>query len=151
VAREAEAYARLVVLRFGIVLAPEGGALKKMLLPFRLGVGGPIGSGEQWMSWVGRDDAVRMVLWAIDHDAVRGVYNVTAPQPVRNREFTRALGRALHRPAFMPAPAFALRAAFGQMADEALLAGQRVLPRRAQAEGFTFEATGLDELLQRLL
>lgn len=150
-AREAEPHARLVILRFGVVLAPEGGALGKMLLPFRLGAGGPIGSGEQWMSWVGRDDAVRIILWALDHDTVRGVYNVTAPEPVRNREFARALGKALHRPAFIPAPAFALRAAFGQMADEVLLAGQRVLPRRAEAQGFTFEATGLDELLQRLL
>jgi uncharacterized protein (TIGR01777 family) len=138
-AHEAESVARVAILRFGVVLARGGGALGKMLLPFKLGLGGPIGSGEQWMSWVDRDDAVRMILWAVDREGAQGVYNVTAPEPVRNREFTRELGAALHRPAFMPAPAFALRLVFGQMADEMLLGGQRVLPVRAAAEGFTFE------------
>jgi uncharacterized protein (TIGR01777 family) len=138
-AREAEGVARVVILRFGVVLARGGGALGKMLLPFKLGLGGPIGSGAQWMSWIDRDDVVRMVLWAIDRQSAAGIYNVTAPGPVRNREFTRELGAALHRPAFMPAPAFALRIIFGQMADEMLLGGQRVMPVRAMAEGFTFE------------
>ncbi|MEA2464477.1 MAG: uncharacterized protein QOJ98_2224, partial [Acidobacteriota bacterium] len=92
-AREAEPHARLVLLRFGVVLATGGGALQKMLLPFKLGAGGPIGSGRQWMSWIERDDAVRVVEWAIDNQSVQGVYNATAPQPVRNREFARALGR----------------------------------------------------------
>ena len=146
-AREAEPLARLVILRFGVVLAAEGGALKKMVLPFKLGAGGPVGSGEQWMSWIDRDDAVRIIEWAIDRESARGVYNVTSPQPVRNRDFARALGRALHRPAFMPAPAFALRLAFGQMAEEVLLAGQRVVPRRAEAEGFAFERPALDAAL----
>jgi hypothetical protein len=150
-ARAAEAVARLVVLRFGVALAREGGALQKMLLPFRMGLGGPIGNGQQWMSWIGRDDAVRMIEWAIDNTNVRGVYNATAPQPVRNRDFARALGRAVSRPAFMPAPAFALKAAFGEMAEEALLAGQRVLPRRAEREGFRFEAPALDQALSRAL
>jgi uncharacterized protein (TIGR01777 family) len=144
-AREAELLARLVLIRFGVVLDPSGGALKKMLLPFRLGAGGPIGSGRQWMSWIGRDDAVRMVEWAIDRDAAKGVYNATSPGPVRNREFTRALGRAVHRPAVVPVPAFALRLALGQMADEALLASQRVMPHRAQQEGFEFEAVSIGE------
>lgn len=150
-ARAAEPLARLVVLRFGVVLSAEGGALGKMLLPFRLGAGGPIGSGRQWMSWVDRDDAVRFVEWAIDREAARGVYNVTAPEPVRNRDFTRELGRALHRPAFMPAPAFALRLAFGEMADEVLLGGQRVLPKRAEQEGFTFDVKSVAESFARHL
>ena len=146
-AREAESLARLVVLRFGVVLDAEGGALKKMALPFKLGAGGPVGNGEQWMSWIDRDDAVRFVEWAIDRESARGVYNVTSPRPVRNKEFARALGRALHRPAFMPTPAFALKLAFGQMAEEVLIAGQRVVPRRGEAEGFVFECPGLDEAL----
>jgi hypothetical protein len=150
-AREAEPYARLVVLRFGIILGAGGGALQKMLLPFKLGAGGPIGSGNQWMSWIERDDAVRMVEWAIDNETVRGVYNATAPQPVRNRDFAKALGRAVSRPAIMPAPAFALKLAFGQMAEEALLAGNKVLPRRAEREGFRFELPSIDAALARAL
>lgn len=146
-AREVEPAARLVVLRFGVVLGPGGGALAKMITPFRLGAGGPIGSGKQWMSWIDRDDVIAMIEWAIDHDSVRGVYNATAPHPVTNREFTRALGRALHRPAFMPAPRFALRLVFGQMADEMLLSGQRVLPSRATAEGFVFRRPSIDDAL----
>ena len=150
-AREGESLARLVLLRFGVVLSPEGGALQKMLLPFRLGAGGRVGSGRQWMSWVDRDDAVRFVEWALDQPGARGVYNVTSPEPVRNRDFTRALGRALRRPAIVPAPAFALRAAFGQMADEALLGGQRAVPRRAEREGFAFEVPTLDASFARHL
>src|SRR5712691_1387448 len=122
-AHRADTIARVVIFRFGVVFGPNGGALEKMLLPFRLGIGGPIGSGRQWMSWVDREDVLRAIEWAIDHASARGVYNVTAPNPVRNRDFARALGRALQRPAFMPAPAFALRLAFGQMADEILLGG----------------------------
>ena len=124
-AHRAEGAARLVILRFGVVLGRNGGAMGKMLLPFRLGLGGPLGSGQQWMSWVDREDVLRMIEWAIDQPSARGVYNVTAPNPARNRDFTRALGRALHRPAFMAAPAFALRLALGEMADEMLLGGQR--------------------------
>lgn len=150
-ARESEPQARLVLLRFGVVLGKGGGALQKMLLPFRLGAGGPIGTGQQWMSWIAREDALRMIEWALDHETVRGIYNATAPRPVRNRDFARALGRALSRPAIMPAPAFALRAMFGQMAEEVLLAGQRVLPGKAEREGFTFEAPGLETALERAL
>ena len=144
----AEGAARVVILRFGVVLGP-GGALGKMLLPFRLGAGGPVGSGRQWMSWVDREDVLRMIEWVIDQRAAHGVYNVTAPNPVRNRDFARALGRALHRPAFMPAPAFALRLALGrEMADEMLLGGQRVVPARAAADGFTFAYADLDAALK---
>lgn len=150
-AREAEPLARVVVLRFGVVLGSDGGALQKMLLPFKLGAGGPIGSGRQWMSWIARQDVVRMIEWAIDNDSARGIYNATAPHPVRNRDFARALGRAMSRPAFIPAPRFALRIAFGQMAEEVLLGGQKVLPRRAEREGFRFEATELDSALARAL
>lgn len=150
-AHGAEDVARVVILRFGVVLAANGGALGKLLLPFKLGAGGPIGNGEQWMSWVDRDDVVRMIEWAIDHPKARGIYNVTAPEPVRNREFARALGRALHRPAFMPAPGFALRLAFGQMADEMLLAGQRVVPAHAMLEAFAFDYPTLHAALAHAL
>jgi uncharacterized protein (TIGR01777 family) len=150
-AREAEAVARVVLLRFGIVLDREGGALGRMLLPFRLGVGGPIGNGRQWMSWIAREDVVRMVVWAVERGDVRGVFNATAPQPVTNREFSRALGRALNRPAVLPVPPLALRTMFGAMADEALLAGQRVLPRRAEAAGFRWESVSIESGLGRAL
>ena len=150
-AREAESIARLVIIRFGIVLAPDGGALKKLLLPFKLGAGGPIGNGKQWMSWIDRDDVLRLAEWAIDHSGAHGVYNATAPEPVRNRELARELGRALHRPAIVPAPAFALRLMFGRMADEALLAGQRVLPRHAINDGFAFTHATLADALAALL
>ena len=150
-ARRAEGAARVVMLRFGVVLGP-GGALGKMLLPFRLGAGGPVGSGEQWMSWVDREDVLRMIEWVLDHPDASGVYNVTAPNPVRNRDFARALGRVLHRPSFMPTPAFALRLAFGrEMADEILLGGQRVVPSRATAEGFTFAYPGIDGALRHAM
>lgn len=150
-AREAEPLARVVILRFGVVLAPDGGALGKMLLPFRLGAGGPIGSGDQWMSWIDRDDVLGMIEWAIEHHSVRGTFNATAPTPARNREFARALGRVLHRPAFLPTPAFALRLAFGEMATEVLLGGQRVLPARAQREGFAFRYATLESSLAHQL
>ncbi len=151
-AREAELLARLVIVRFGLVLAPDGGALGKMLLPFKLGAGGPMGSGKQWMSWIDRDDVIRLIEWALTNNAARGTYNATAPHPVRNRDFGRALGAALHRPAILPTPALALRVAFGsEMAEQMLLAGQRVLPARAQREGFTFESEHLDRALANQL
>lgn len=146
----AEPFARVVIGRFGIVLGKDGGALAKMLPPFRFGIGGPIASGQQWMSWIDREDLLRFVEWSIDRGETRGVYNITAPEPVRNREFTRELGRALHRPAFLPVPGFALRFLFGEMADEALLSGQRVVPSRALAEGFTFRYRTLEESLRQI-
>jgi uncharacterized protein (TIGR01777 family) len=147
-ARTAEPFARVVILRLGIVLAADGGALAKLLLPFRIGAGGPMGSGRQWMSWIDRVDVLRMIEWSIDHDTARGVYNVTAPTPATNRDFAKALGRALHRPAILPTPAFALRLALGsEMAEEMLLSGQRVLPRRATEEGFEFAYPELDTAL----
>ena len=150
-ARVAEPLARLVILRFGVVIAGSGGALAKMLPPFRLGAGGPIGNGRQWMSWVDLGDAVRAVEWAIDEETASGVYNVTSPAPVRNADFARTLGRVLRRPAIMPAPAFALRLALGEMADEVLLNGQRVVPGRLTSQGFPFSRPGLEDSLRNAL
>ena len=150
-AQQAESVARLVIIRFGVVLDAHGGALAKMLPPFRFGVGGPIGDGRQWMSWIDRDDVVRMIEWAISHDDVRGIYNAASPEPARNRDFTRALGRALHRPAFMPVPAFALKLLFGEMAEGTVLPSQRALPARALAEGFAFHYPRLGEALAHSL
>ena len=151
-ARAADPFARVVILRLGIVLATNGGALAKLLLPFRLGAGGPMGNGRQWMSWIGREDVLRMIEWAIDHDAAYGIYNVTAPTPVINRDFARILGRVLHRPSILPTPAFALRLALGsEMANEMLLSGQRVLPKRAAEEGFEFTYPELEGALRHAL
>lgn len=129
---------RVVHPRFGVVLAGEGGALGKMLPVFRLGLGGRLGSGRQWMSWISLADTVAALLFLIETPALAGPVNLTAPEPVTNAEFTRALARAVHRPAILPAPAFALRIALGQMADEALLASARVYPARLVSAGFQF-------------
>jgi uncharacterized protein (TIGR01777 family) len=128
---------RVAVVPIGVVLGKDGGALRKTLLPFRLGLGGRLGSGRQWMSWVHVDDLVGLFAHAIDHTEVSGVLNGVAPAPVTNAEFTAALGRALHRPAVLPVPAVALRLALGEM-SAMLLASQRVLPRAAQRLGFEF-------------
>ncbi len=151
-ARAAEPFARVVILRLGIVLAANGGALAKLLLPFRLGAGGPMGTGRQWMSWIDREDVLRMIEWSIDHEPARGIYNAAAPNPVTNREFAHVLGHTLHRPSILPTPAFALRLALGsEMADAMLLGGQRVLPNRATADGFEFTFPRLDEALRHAL
>jgi hypothetical protein len=142
----AKAGIRVVHLRLGVVLGREG-ALKKMLPIFRLGLGGRLGSGNQWMSWIGLGDAVRAIVFAMKTETLSGPVNLTAPNPVTNAEFTRALGRALHRPAFMPVPAMALRLMFGEMADEALLASTRALPGKLIAAGFRFEQGTIDEAL----
>ena len=126
---------RVARLRLGVVLAADGGALARMLPPFRAFVGGPIGSGRQWMSWIHRDDVTGLVVAALGNDGYRGPVNATAPEPVTNREFAKALGRALARPAWLPTPASALRLALGEMA-ELLLAGQRVLPGVADRLGY---------------
>jgi hypothetical protein len=128
---------RVAVIRIGVVLGKDGGALQKMLLPFRFGFGGRLGSGRQWMSWIHLDDLVGLFAFAIGHTEVRGVLNGVAPAPVTNAEFTAVLGRVLHRPAVLPVPAFALRLALGEMAVM-LLASQRVLPRAAERRGFKF-------------
>ncbi|HEX4622724.1 MAG TPA: TIGR01777 family oxidoreductase, partial [Myxococcaceae bacterium] len=145
-----EAGVRVVHPRIGIVLHPEGGALGKMLTPFRMGVGGRLGSGEQYMSWIHRADLLSLFLFALDHDALSGPINATAPQPVTNAEFTRALAHALHRPAVMAAPGFAIKLAMGEASD-ILLTGQRVLPKRPLAAGFSFAHPSLDGALADLL
>jgi uncharacterized protein (TIGR01777 family) len=142
-----EAGIRVVHLRFGVVLTPSGGALGKMLPLFRLGLGGRLGSGKQWMSWISMADAVAAILFAMDTPALAGPINLTAPEPVTNAQFTRALARAVHRPAILPAPAFALRIFLGQMANEALLASERVLPARLLSAGFQFAHPVVDEAL----
>jgi uncharacterized protein (TIGR01777 family) len=141
---------RTAQVRTGIVLHPEGGALKKMLTPFRWGAGGRLGSGLQYMSWIHRDDLVALYLHALFTGSVNGPVNGTAPNPVTNRQFTEALGRALGRPTLFPAPAMALRLALGEMSSM-LLTGQRVLPVRALASGFQFGFPQLEGALQNLL
>lgn len=138
--------ARVCHLRIGMVLG-RGGALKKMLPPFRMGLGGPIGSGKQWTSWIAIDDLCAAIAFLLTNENARGPYLCVAPEPVTNREFTKALGRAVHRPAFLPAPAFALRLLFGEMADAVLLSSQRAMPRRLLDAGFRFAHGQLDEAL----
>jgi len=140
---------RVACVRTGIVLATDGGALAKMLLPFRLFAGGPMGSGRQYMSWIHRDDWLALMRWLIEGPHA-GAFNATAPAPVTNTEFARDLGRAMGRPAAVPTPAFALRLALGEMADALLLSSQRVLPRRAIDDGFTFRYTDLPDALESL-
>lgn len=142
---------RVVPVRTGLVLDPAEGALAKMLLPFRLGVGGRFGSGRQYMSWIHRDDWVSLVRWAAGVPGLDGPLNATAPYPVTNAEFARALGRALRRPASLPMPGFALRLLMGEMADALLLSGQRVTPHRALHLGFHFGYERLDAALAALL
>lgn len=148
-AAEAASHAgiRVVHLRFGVVLSDAGGALKQMLQVFRLGLGGPLGSGRQWMPWVALPDVTAAIEFAIRNPQLAGPVNVVAPQTVTNLEFTRSLGRAVHRAAILPAPAFALRMAFGEMADEALLASQRVVRSRLTEAGFSFALPELDSAL----
>jgi uncharacterized protein len=129
---------RVVLVRSGLVLERSGGALPKMVTPFRFFVGGPIGSGRQYMSWIHRHDWIEMVRWIVDTPAAIGPVNATAPGPITNREFARALGRALGRPGFVPAPATALKLLLGEMAGPLVLTGQRVFPARAQALGYHF-------------
>ena len=142
---------RVVHLRFGIILSKEGGALPRMVTPFQLGAGGPIGNGRQWMSWISIDDAVTIILEALRNGDMHGPFNAVAPEPVRNAEFASRLGEVLHRPALVPAPAFALRLLFGEMADAALLASQRVVPARLTALGFSLRHPTLAEALRAIL
>jgi uncharacterized protein (TIGR01777 family) len=142
---------RVAFVRTGIVLDRREGALARMLLPFRLFAGGPLGSGRQYMPWIHKEDWTRLMAWIVQNDGARGPVNATAPAPVTNAEFSKALGRALHRPSLMPAPAFALRLALGEMADALLLSGQRALPVRATDLGFSFKFSNVDEALADVL
>jgi uncharacterized protein len=142
---------RLVVVRTGHVLDPRGGFLKQLLPPFRLGLGGPLAGGEQYVSWIHVDDEVGLLLWALDDDSVSGTINATAPSPVTNRELSKSLGRALGRPAVMPVPGLALDVMYGKEFGAVLRGGQRVMPRRALDLGYEFRYPELDSALEDLL
>ena len=151
-AREVEATGvRLVIVRTGQVLDANGGMLGELLTPFKLGVGGPIAGGEQYLSWVHVEDEIGILLWALDNDAVSGVVNATAPNPATNHDFSKALGRALGRPAVLPIPGFVLDLKFGSEFGAVLRGGQRVLPKRTRELGYEFKHPELDEALQDLL
>lgn len=138
---------RVVVVRTGMVLGRNGGALKKMLPIFKLGLGGPVGSGKQYMSWIHVDDLASIYVEAINNASIEGAVNGTAPYPATNKEFTKALGKALHRPAFMPVPTFALKSAFGEMSS-VLLEGQKVLPTKIKEKKFRFHYPTLEMALK---
>jgi uncharacterized protein (TIGR01777 family) len=142
---------RVVRARFGVILAKGGGALPQIARPFRFGVGGRIGTGQQWMSWVTLEDVVAILGFALENGAVRGAANVVSPQPVRNADFTKALAAALHRPALFPAPAFALRLILGEMADALLLSSQRVVPAQLEKLGYKFLRQDLGAALTSML
>ncbi len=142
---------RVVNVRFGVVLSAAGGALRKMLFPFKMGLGGPVGSGRQYMSWVSIDDVVEIIRYVIENDSLHGPVNVVSPNPVSNRQFTKTLGAVLHRPTIFPMPAFAARLAFGEMANELLLAGTRVAPKKLIDSGYKFRHPELAEALEHLL
>ena len=146
-----DAGVRTVYLRIGIVLSADGGALAKMLFPFKMGAGGVIGSGNQYMSWITLSDLVRIVDHALDTDGIEGPVNAVSPAPVTNREFTKALGGVLSRPTLFPMPAFAARLAFGEMADALLLSSTRVLPARLQESGYDFQHPQLEGALRHIL
>ncbi len=142
---------RTVRLRFGVILSARGGALPQMMLPFKMGVGGRLGTGEQWISWISLPDVVRLARHALENSELGGAVNAVAPSPVRNEEFTRIIARVLRRPALFPAPAFALRLALGEMADALLLASQRVIPARMQAQNYGFLHPELETALRAVL
>jgi uncharacterized protein len=148
--RAVGARTRVVCIRTGLVLERDGGALPQMLPPFRLFAGGPVGSGRQYWPWIHRQDWIDLVTLAIQTPSVSGPLNATAPQPVPNKEFAKALGRAMHRPAFIPAPEFALRLLLGEMADALLLSGQRAVPAKAERLGFKFTYPRLGAALDAL-
>ncbi|HEY2548651.1 MAG TPA: TIGR01777 family oxidoreductase [Candidatus Acidoferrum sp.] len=142
---------RVVLARFGIVLAKNGGALPPMMLAFRFFAGGKIGSGQQWMSWISLDDVIEILRLAIENGNARGPINVISPQPVQNTEFTKVLASTMHRPALFPAPPFALRLALGEMADALLLSSQRVLPKKLESLGYRFQHSDLAATLKHVL
>ncbi len=148
--REAGNFARIVMLRIGVILAKDGGALDKMLTPFKLGVGGVIGSGKQWMPWITIDDILGIIHYALEKP-LRGIYNTTAPNAATNHAFTKALGKALGRPTFIPLPEFAVKMMFGEMGETLLLQGCRVVPKRLQEMGYKFKFPNLDEALKHVI
>jgi len=149
--RAAESGIRTVILRFGVILSAEGGALPEMIKPFKFGAGGRLGSGRQWMAWVALPDAIDIIQGSITNPEWNGPLNVVAPEPVRNSEFAEIVGRVLQRPAILPAPAFALRLALGEMADALLLASQRAIPERLVKSGYSFRFAELEAALRTML
>jgi len=148
----AKAGIRVVRIRSGVVLSPKGGALRKQLLPFKLGVGGKLGSGDQYLSWISLEDEIGAIEFLLERDDISGPVNVTSPNPVTNTEFTRALGAALGRPTFMPVPTLALKLLFSnEMTEEMLLGGQRVLPERLQEAGYEFSDPEVGIALRKML
>lgn len=151
-ARRAEdAGIRTVLLRTGMVISKEGGALATMLTPFKLGVGGVVGSGKQWLSWIELDDLVTVINFVIENEKIRGAVNAVAPQPVTNEEFTKTLGEVLYRPTFIPLPEFAVSMVLGEMGDELLLTSERVIPKRLQDAGFEFDHPELKGAIEHAL
>lgn len=149
-AKQAEsAHTRVCIVRTGVVLTRRGGALVKMLPPFKFGLGGPMGSGQQYMSWIHLEDMLDGLIYLIEHTQCKGIYNFTAPNPVTNEQFSKTLGAVLHRPAFLPMPSFALRLIMGEAAD-LLLNGQRVIPKRLQEDGYQFHYPELEHALECL-
>jgi uncharacterized protein (TIGR01777 family) len=146
-----EAGIRTIRLRTGIVLSTKGGALKQMLPPFKMGLGGMLGNGRQYMSWISLVDVVQIIRWLIDSESVYGAVNVVSPRPVTNREFTKKLGQALHRPTLFPLPSLAARMVFGEMANELLLGSCRVSPKKLLNAGYVFRHTDLQDALEELL
>lgn len=147
----AEAGIRAVWMRIGVVLSPDGGALKKLLPPFKAGVGGRVGSGEQLMSWIALDDLTRALCFAVENSRMQGPVNAVAPQPLSNREFTKALGKALKRPTFFPVPTAVIRAMFGEMAEETVLSDIGAYPRALEALGFQWQSPNIQQALQQCL
>ena len=147
--RAEDAGIRTVLLRTGIVLSKNGGALATMLLPFKLGVGGVVGSGKQWMSWISLDDEIDVINFAIENENIRGAVNAVSPNPVTNHDFTKTLGEALYRPTFLPLPEFAVSMIFGEMGDALLLASTKVMPKRLEDAGFEFKYPDLKGAIER--
>jgi uncharacterized protein (TIGR01777 family) len=143
--------ARVVLPRIGIVLAKDGGALEKMLTPFKFGVGGRLGSGKQWMSWIALEDLLQIIHFALENAELRGAVNAVAPNPVTNEEFTQTFGKVLHRPTILPVPEFAIKLMFGEMGETILLQGARVLPKRLTENGFEFKFTNLEQAMKSVL
>jgi len=149
--RAAEFGARVAILRFGIILSTRGGALPRMLTPIKMFVGGKLGSGQQWMSWISLDDAASVIRFVLENESARGPINTVSPYPIRNADFTKKAARAVHRPAIFPAPAFALRLMLGEMADGLLLSSQRALPEKLKTLGYQFQDSDLGFTLARLI
>ena len=143
--------ARVAIARFGIILSKKGGALPRMLFPFRVGVGGKLGSGRQWMSWIALEDITGAIMAILDNPSLRGPMNLTAPNPARNIEFTKALGKTLHRPTIFPVPAFILKSILGEMGESLLLSSQRAIPEKLTRAGYKFQFPELEGALQRVM